>query len=315
MNALIDSHVLTPSLHVGAPTDLLGYSVFPLWTDRFPARSPLHTLIPDKVVFRELDSGPSVSKLVVDHAGPKPFLLLEGTVVAGGWQDRVATIDQIILPATVHTIEVRCVEVARWGSDERRLRDVRRAPVGVLSALRGLGRTRPQEVIVQRDRRRADQGEVWSSVAAYQDVHGHSATGSLNHAMDRADEELIEVPKVVPLPGQQGIVVAANGHPLLAEVFNHPTQLRQQLPRIVASLAADRHRARPVANPGWRVRAFVEAVSSRRLAMVEDADTGSGSAMRAQDRDTLIDACAISDPDGRLQHLSVLNARHSLLAG
>lgn len=306
---LIDSDVVLPTLHLGAPSDLWGYSIFPVWTDHAPAKHPLPTLIPVEVALCEIDAGPSVSELVVDHAGPEPFLLLEGTVVAGGWQDRVVITDHILVPGSVHPVEVCCVEESRWGSGDRQFHDARRAPIGVLSTLRGLGRTRPPEATTPRAGGRGDQGDVWSSVAGYQDVYGHSVTGSLNHALDRADEALAVPPTLVPLPGQQGVIVSANGHPLLAEVFDHPTQLRQQLGRIVASLGADRHRVRPVASPGWRVRSFAGAISKHALAAVGDAGTG----IRAEGRDSLIDACATIDADGRLQHLSVLNVRHALL--
>lgn len=322
MIALIDEPpIVPPTLHVGVPTELAGFSVFPVWTDRAPAKRALSTLIPGPVSFAELEAGPSVSALMVNNTASEPFLLLEGVVVAGGWQDRVVTVDRIVAPGGTWTIEVRCVEQARWGRGDRQLRDARRAPVGVLGALRDIGagpvdrRWHDAGVRAGAPGYAADQGEVWNRVASYQAAYGPSPTGSLNHALDRADELFDDAPELPVLPGQQGVVVAANGHPVLAEVFNHPRQLREQLPRITAALLADRHRLRPGPVPGHRVRTFATAASAL---LLDRDDTGPGDALadvgiRGRGGNDLVDVRAIGDHRGRLQHLSVLNRRHELL--
>ena len=53
--------------------------------------------------------------------GRKAILLLEGTILVGGWQQRVLVHDVLVGPETTLDLEVRCVEQGRWSgtSDHR----------------------------------------------------------------------------------------------------------------------------------------------------------------------------------------------------
>lgn len=308
MNTLITTPVRSPRLHLGAPTDIGGFSLFPVWTDRAPTARPVTTAIPRGVTIGEVDEGPRVGTLTVANPTDKVLLLVEGWLVVGGWQSRTLVNDYLIPARTRLDVAVRCVEQGRWGGDPALADHGRRAPVGVRGALRGIRAERPHGdcrggPVVDR----ADQGDVWTRVRAYEGMHGPSPTGSLIDTLDGAGR--IHLPRLEPLSGQQGVLIAAAGHPVMLEVFDHPRQFAQQLPRIVESLAADLPRIPVIPNLGRRARTFAAACGDRVL----DPAAPAGAGTLVEVGDGLVDMRALVDPTGCIQHLSVLNRRHQLV--
>jgi hypothetical protein len=80
---------------------------------------------------------------------------LEGELLEGGRQHRVAARSVVVDPSASVVLEVRCVEHGRWNGGGEHVRTGRRAPVQVRAA--------------------AGQHEVWERVRRY----GKSATESL----------------------------------------------------------------------------------------------------------------------------------------
>ena len=240
-----------PTIHLGAPTVLGPLTLFPIWTDAPVPDSPIPLEPPTAATISELDDGPAVELLTVKNPTPLPYALLEGTIVDGGWQHRVLVHSVLVGADTSLDIPVRCVEQGRWNGDSPQRLHSRRAPLGVRGATHGVRRT----AAGAGRRPRADQGDVWSRVAAYEQTYGTSATSSLVEALDQAEvpEDLrAAIPR--PLLGQRGMLVGVAGHPALVELFEHPDSFEGQWDALIDALLSSTLHVRAVPTPTRRAR-------------------------------------------------------------
>lgn len=306
--------ITAPTLHVGSPTEAGPLTVFPVWTDApVPARR-IRTVPPKGARIREQADGSTVEALTLDNPGRKPFVLLEGTILVGGWQQRVLVHDVLVGAETTLELDVRCVEQGRWSGagdhDTHRLS----APLAVRGALRGLRRDRPQRPASPDvgPRFEADQGDVWRRVARYERGMGvASATSSLVEVADRTGERLDEVlARVRPLPGQRGVLIGIGGHPALLEVFDDPRSLAERWAGLLGGVLLDAQLVAPAPTPGHRARSFARRVSGCPLA---PTSRGGAGVVRANPDGGLASVAALTDGDDALLHLGALNARHDLV--
>jgi hypothetical protein len=190
-----------PPLHVGRGTRRGALTVFPVWHAAPPGR-PVRLADEHTVDVRELPD-PQVPHLRVAATGPGLVLLLEGDVLAGGLQDRVAIASHLLIPGDDVIIDVRCVEQDRWSGDDRQVAGTRRASAYV--------------------RGETDQDEVWRRIAVER--------GRTHCRPDVAD--------LRPLPGQSGVLIALGGRPALLEVFAEPDLLTQAWSRLMDAAARE----------------------------------------------------------------------------
>src|SRR5664279_4623323 len=163
-----------PSLHVGQGTDVIGLSVFPIWTDA-PSVSGLDTGTAAHVQVDEREGSPVVGELVLKNQGAKPALLVAGELFEGGWQHRALDNDILLVPGQQLVASVSCVEHGRWHGATAQVRRSRRASMMVRSA----------QTIADEDDR---QSQVWQRVSRYDTAFGASATASyVDHLNRRAD--------------------------------------------------------------------------------------------------------------------------------
>lgn len=298
-----------PHLHVGAPTRAGPLSVFPIWTDAPVAGPRLYTLtLRAGATVSELAGGPAVNHLAVSNPGPKQLLLLEGTLLDGGWQHRTLVRDVLVPAGASRTLEVMCVEQGRWhGTGAQRLRRAA-APLAVRGALRGIRRETP--LTGRESGRGADQQDVWARVRRYERAHGASATGSLVDVQERT-ARLVEpiVHSVRPLFGQRGVLIGVAGHPVLVEVFDHPRTLAEQWTAVLTAVALDAVGAPYAPTPGYRARAFTARIQAMGLHVVDDEQAG---ATTREGRDDLAAVRALTTPAGVI-HAAALNVRHDLV--
>jgi len=295
-----------PQLHLGAPTVVGPLTLFPIWTDAPVPDVPLPLEPPATATIGELDDGPAVELLTAKNPTPQPFVLLEGTIVDGGWQHRVLVHSVLVGAGTALDLPVRCVEQGRWDGDTAQRLHRRRAPLGVRGATHGV--RRPTEG--SGDDRRVDQGDVWSRVAAYERAYGASATSSLVEVLDQAqvsDQLRAAVPR--PLLGQRGVLVGVAGHPALVEVFEHPDSLAQQWNALVDGLLASTLHVSCRATSTRRARAFLDRLSHRDLPGL----TAAGAGVLGEVDDDLVSVRALRTGDGRTLHATALNVRHELV--
>ncbi|MCB1257132.1 MAG: hypothetical protein KDB26_08515 [Microthrixaceae bacterium] len=309
--------LITPTHHIGVPTQIGPLTVFPVWTDAPVPRRAIRTVVPKKATVQELADGAQVNTLHLVNPTEKTFLLPRGYLLTGGLQHRVLANSAVIQPRSEAFLDVRCVEQGRWGGSTDQRIGARYAPLAVRGALNGIRRdrsTRHQPGWAAR----ADQGDVWSRVNIYEQLLGPSESNSIVEITARVDVDAREIARSVKLlPGQRGVLIGIGGHPVLMEVFDHPRTLADEIEAILAGVAVDARFVPVEGTPARRARTFAAAASRRRLDC--RASTSTGAMHEANDNLVSIDAVAVPEGSGlnaagdRAVHMSILNARHILV--
>lgn len=99
----------------------------------------------DKTVeIRETGEGGEVNTLVIENKGDKTILVLAGTIVKGGKQDRQIGQDFVIGPGVKLNVDSFCVEHGRWTTQRQAVYHNETDDVGAREVLRGAGRVGPQ---------------------------------------------------------------------------------------------------------------------------------------------------------------------------
>lgn len=159
----------------------------------------------------ELEGGASVRDLVVTNPTPMALLLFDGEEVLGAQQNR--TLDVTVLAGLGRTVvPVSCVEQGRW--DGRRSRETfKRAPQAAPPDLRREKARQVRDAARAGVAARADQGEVWRSVADRADRLGvASPTGAIHDVFEHRRDHLNEIQDKIRLHGEQrGALVAIGG--------------------------------------------------------------------------------------------------------
>jgi hypothetical protein len=126
--------------------------------------------------------GAEVNKLVIENHGKLAVLVLAGTVVKGGRQDRQIGADFVIEAGKTVPVDAFCVEHGRWN--------------GTRDGVETNGTFKSEKVLAQADVRAAgqyehDQGAVWDRVQKVNaDAKKQAATGTLTATLD--DREMSE---------------------------------------------------------------------------------------------------------------------------
>ncbi len=197
------------ALHVGRGTHRQGLTVFPIWQERFDGR-PIAVADSHLVKVGEL-AEPSVPYLQVTAMVTSPVLILDGDVLVGGLQDRVAIGSTLLAGGSTTVIQVRCVEQERWSGGRAHTIGGRRATAFV--------------------RGDSDQHVVWQRV----------------HAEKQKVARPVDVSDLAPLPGQCGVLFGFGGKPALLELFADDVMLASAWDRIVESAAREAAGAENVA--------------------------------------------------------------------
>jgi hypothetical protein len=295
MNQQSTAGAVMPALHVGTGRRLGALDVFPVWTDAPITEGRRYGLPlgPGVAVVSEVEEGPRVDTLVVDNPGAEPLLLLEGMTLDGGMQHRVLTSSILVAAGSRTAVPVRCIEQSRWSGSRRQRVAAYESPISLRSDLRTRG---------------SDQGSTWRRVAMYERRHGTSPTNSLSDLLEDTSQSLRDgLEQLRPLPSQRGVVIAALGHPVLAEVVDHPSTLAERWDALIAPLSADVAHLPYVPTPGRRVRDFVQRTQAMPLRRLPGAGIGA-SLVCDEDPISLHGIC----DDAGLLHASVLNMRHEL---
>lgn len=280
-------------IHVGRPIHVHGgaLSLFPLWNGRAVSK-PGYVLAPGVVEVAEREGAPVVGQLVVTNPGAEPALVPEGSMLAGGHQDRVANRSLLVPAGQSDVIDVSCTQMGRWGGGTRTHRALRgRAPMEVRAAAR------------------RGQGEVWQSIRGIGDRFGHDGTGSLRYAARQADARAAAlVADLRPLPAQSGVLVALSGQPVMLELADSPRTFSRLFGPLVRAAALDAlHASSDEPTPGRRARRFVERVQAAQL--VARGQAGAGTAITA--RSPYVDVRGVLWQD-RSVHTVAFNTRSPL---
>ncbi len=120
--------------------------------------------------------GATVGTLVIENTGHKAILVLAGTVVKGGNQDRQVGQDFVVGPKQVVPVDAFCVEHGRWnGAREGEATGGQFGTVGVLASKR----------VRSAAQYKKDQSAVWDNVAKDNADNGAGTeTGTLMATLD-----------------------------------------------------------------------------------------------------------------------------------
>ncbi|MCX8071774.1 MAG: hypothetical protein N3C12_04910 [Candidatus Binatia bacterium] len=214
----------------------------------------------------------SVPRLRITNSLAEPLLVVEGQLLVGGLQNRVATVTVLIGPGDTVEIPVACVEAGRWHprmhqterpeewaqphTGRRRRRETAPQPPWGESAdpkqdwkttdfLFARAKARSVMAINASVREwgtlNTDQGGIWEEVAAkLHRLRSHSPTSDVTSAYRKAERELDEyLRNLRSEPGQVGFVAAIANRIVGAELFDHPDTLASLYSRLLRGYALD----------------------------------------------------------------------------
>ena len=222
--------------------------------------------------------GATVGILVIQNTGNKAILVLAGTVVKGGKQDRQVGQDFVVGPKQVVPVDAFCVEHGRWDTQrEGEATGGQFSSVGVLA----------NRSVRMAGQYKKDQGKVWENVAKVnEDNSKGAATGTLMATMDdpdvkaRMDRLIAAAAKGLDaLPDHTrvaGLAYAVDGRVHGARWFvNHDMYVKFR-PVLLSTMALEAITAQNVARtqgkplvttkvPPETVRAFVEELRKEKV--------------------------------------------------
>ncbi len=291
-----------PGLHVGRGYRFGNLDWFPVWTDApMGVRTYTTKASAQSVKVSEL-SDANVAGLQIENTGSKHILLLEGTLLEGGWQHRALTRSVFVPAHAVQQLPVVCVEQGRWGGAHGQALGQKLAPARVRAAMRGLHKR--VDGVYQAS---ADQGRVWDEIYKYQaDLRAGNATASYVAMRDQIDRNMPTIEDAKALVGQRGVIVAINGQPVALELFDHASTLTERLDAILRGYLPDAMSLPYVETPSRRARRFADRVAQVGVTEVADAN-------RKRNKPDPVVAAEGLFNETTLLHLSALNARHSLV--
>jgi hypothetical protein len=294
-----------PMMHVGSGYRYGNLTWFPVWTDEAIAPRRYATAAGKKFTVSEVAQA-SVQSLQVDNQAEQDLLLLEGMILEGGWQHRALT-RSVFIPARAQAqIPVVCVEQNRWGGVSEQAAGKKLAPTAVRVAMRGLSRDNRGNV----SQNGADQSRVWGNVAGYQTrLNASAPTQSLADMQDQIKNTIASLPKIEPLPGQRGVVVAAMGQPIAFELFDHPDTMAERLEGMLESYLMDVLDKNYTQVRSQLARDFVYQVSKLKLKKTEEV-RGSARSQSVNSRYVAAESVSLN---GSLVHLSCINSQHELV--
>jgi hypothetical protein len=305
--------------HLGRGTTIGPLTIFPIWSEvqqqiafQIPAETNLAV---------QEEKRPTVQSLKVENISGQGLLIPEGTILDGGMQTRVATHDVFVARGESSNLDVRCVERGRWNGGRDHAVDGR-APISVVAALRGIGLSDY-----------ASQQDVWNRVSRLETHYGSRSTSSLLDIMSdegvntrrnrerrdtRNHRRLID-PAIVneitqfsskPLPGQQGVLVGAAGHPIVLEIMGSPEVFAAQYASILNAITLDASTLEYAPTSGRNARAFAEEILYTPVEVVNSTLNSQSFAGFS----SLVDIRSIASVIGGAVpfHTAVINRKHEL---
>lgn len=157
--------------------------------------------------------GAVVNTLVIQNRGKEPILVLAGTILKGGKQDRQVGRDFLVGANETEAVDAFCIEHNRWTT--------------VRDGLATGGKFRAMKVLAVGEVRGAgqyegDQGKVWAKVSAVNEANGkEAASGTLLATVDAEDltaerealvKEIVAFFRAAPQPADiVGLAYAVDG--------------------------------------------------------------------------------------------------------
>ncbi|MDD9998087.1 MAG: hypothetical protein OXQ89_10120, partial [Rhodospirillaceae bacterium] len=221
---------------VGWPITRSGISLFPIYIGCND--------LPDIVTGASADLGisemedASVQSLKAYNPSSAPVLVLEGELFLGGKQNRTFNVSGLIPARSTLELPVTCIEQGRW--NERR--PFRRGNMHSPWNVRRQTQTGVADSMAQRGTRRGDQRRVWREVErTLRDARVNSPTASAADLEERISRNkslannIEELARLGPLPGQCGMAVAHGRWIAAIEIFGSDKLLKEHWGGLIRS--------------------------------------------------------------------------------
>lgn len=256
-----------PAMHVGRGVPCGSVTVFPVWTDGDGIRGI--DWAGRGLVIDEVDGG-SVPHLSVTNPTGRAQLILEGDILEGGRQDRMAGETTLVMPGESVVIPVNCVEAGRWNSGRGHRATNLKGAYSVREARRRAMKTHADSA----------QNAVWNRISRIEEGLGErSATSNFKERVTARQERLVTSKEQLargmsivgsdmenhpallkPLAGQRGVIIAIGGEIVAAEVFASSVAFAKRWEGIAIAAEIDGRfaHARPVRSQD--ARDFIEAI-------------------------------------------------------
>jgi hypothetical protein len=265
--------------------------------------------------FEEYDTGdgPSVGHISVENLTDTDFIIPSGWVVGADLLQVRSFNSFEYVPAGESVLaEVSCVEKGRWADGSNRV-DAGRAPISVVAAGWDYEPARARWVINASER----QSRVWTQVSRQESRSGIRPTNSLEQVMREDSVSDMEVSKVqreiqssfTTFDGQNGMLVALDGEPLMIEVYSDEQASRKILRETLRSISFDSVGTSYRALDRPQVQEFIENSEIQGMHMLSEEDW----AVLMAGGNERIDTRGAMSMDGRLIQVSAINRNHRIL--
>ncbi len=267
--------------------------------------------------FQELDNGdsPQVGYIDIHNPTDKNFLIPEGWIVGANLlQTRMFNATTHVSANAWSLGHVSCVERGRWEAGSNPI-DAGRSPVSVSASGWHYNEQRGFWEIDAGNR----QSRVWTRVHEQEQRTGVRDTHSLEQIM-REDSERSTIPAFIQqesarnlkhIPGQNGVLIALDGEPLVLEAFSRGSALKQTLKQTLKAVSFDASNLNPRPIDEIQVRRFIEGVHLDKLIHLSENDW----AVLLAGGDESVDTQASADHFGSLIHAKTVNRNHKILQG
>ncbi len=305
----------TANLRIGPAKQLGPLQVWPLIWEGLIAH---HYKVPpnlDGLVFGEIEDGdgPWVDCIQVENPTDDPFIIPSGWIISANlWQDRTVNCMEYIAPRSTVAISVSCVEKSRW-SPVSKTTGGGRAPFSVIAAGFEYDATRGFWSLDRTSR----QSRVWQQVSRQESRSGTRPTNSLRQVMEEDSfQSNIQASVIKELhtglishPRQNGVLIALDGQPLVAEFFSNPQSLQDTLKETIIAASFDAtSNANQQINSEEVKRFFLEFQEYRNF----EIDSGEWGAIFAGGSSGIDARISVNQHD-EILHLSAINRNHRVL--
>ena len=305
----------TNELRIGPAKQLGPLQVWPLIWEGLIAHNYKVPPNLDDLIFGEIEDedGPLVDCIQVENPTGDPFIIPSGWIISANlWQDRTVNSMEYIEPHATVAISVSCVEKARWSPESKSI-DGGRAPFSVIAAGFEFDSNRGFWNLDQSTR----QSRVWAQVSRQETRSGFRPTNSLRQVMEEDSlESEIQYSVIRELrgdlishPKQNGVLIALDGQPLVAEFFSNPISLKSTLRETVIAASFD---ATSVSNKkisSDEVKRFFLEFQNYKNVEIDSDHWGTMFAGGSQGVDTRVSV----NKREEILHLSALNRNHRVL--
>lgn len=260
-------------LHVGRGAVVGPLTLFPVWTE---VEAAIDYVLPrDTRSLYQVFEAPNAGTMTARNTSGRPLLFLEGQLITGTTPNRIVRQSVLIGAEQSAPVEVAYAGMERWGFDG--------LPLG---------------------------RKISSRVFAAQWLeHREQQPGVLGRFAEHIP--IIEplVSSVRAFPGQVGVVIGIDGHPILAEIFDRPKALNLRLQQMVAAVLYDVLAFSPSpgpSTPAGRAQGFLNAAAQ--VPLLDDRRAlGAEGILGGYSDLVAIDACQWR---GHVLHMVATNNKH-----